>query len=356
MSRPDKEIVLPTSISSYRRNGASGDGISLKSGQIAQLKRWLRMISIVARWAWTVSGLVRMPPTVSTRNGIEATWSRCEWVRKMQSMSESSASDRSPTPVPASIRTSLSNRKEVVRKCRPPIPPEQPRTRSFTAPPLFLVECRHTVPVGRRRRAALFRDFLRIRLVELAGGIHALQVEQAQFDLIPPLRAVMPQRLVPHRQLVVRFLVHCGLEPDRLVNGYRLVLALHLDAVDLAEYDVLDGVARGFADQNADAVALGAAFEAGGDVDRIAHRRVRASHPRPHVPDPHGTGIPADVDLVRRPAARGELGVQPLALVLHLDGGEHTVARVLRIVHRRAPERHDRIADVLVERAAVLTA
>src|SRR6267143_4562171 len=186
----------------------------------------------------------------------------------MQSISESSASDRSPTPVPASIRMSLSRRKEVVRKCRPPIPPEQPRTRRRTAPPLFLVERRHAVPVGRRRFAALFRYFFRIDLVELAGGIHALQIEQAHFNLIPLLRAVMPQRLVPHSQLVVRVLVHFGLEPQRLVNGHRLVLALHLDAVDLAKYDVPDGVARGFADQDADAVAFGAALEARGDVDR----------------------------------------------------------------------------------------
>src|SRR6266446_3400447 len=152
-----------------------------------------------------------MPPTVSTRNGIEATWSRCECVMKMQSISESSASDRSPTPVPASIRTSLSSRKEVVRKCRPPIPPEQPSTRSRTLFSLFLVERRHAVPVGRRRLAALFRHFFRIHLVELAGGIHALQIEQAYFDLIPVLRAVMPQRLVPQPQLVVRVLVHVEL-------------------------------------------------------------------------------------------------------------------------------------------------
>src|SRR5438132_14385198 len=44
------------------------------------------------------------------------------------------------------------------------------------------------------------------------------------------------------------------------------------------------------------------------------------------------------------------------SLALHLDGGEHAVARVLHIIHRRAPERHDLVADVLVERAAVLAA
>src|SRR3989442_3535030 len=173
---------------------------------------------------------------------------------------------------------SLSRRKEVVRKCRPPIPPEQPRTRSRTLFSLFLVERRPAVPVGGRRLAALFGSFSRIDLGELAGGIHALQIEQAYLDLIPLLRAVMAQRLVPQPQLVVRVLVHFGLEPDRLVNGHRLVLARHLDAVDLAEHDVPDGVARGFADQDADAIALGAALEAGDEAvlrlqSPAAHRR-----------------------------------------------------------------------------------
>jgi len=49
----------------------------------------------------------------------------------MWSICESSASVRSPTPVPASISTSLSSRNEVVRRWRQPIPPEQPSTRSF---------------------------------------------------------------------------------------------------------------------------------------------------------------------------------------------------------------------------------
>src|SRR2546426_6981070 len=185
----------------------------------------------------------------------------------------------------------LARRKGVLRKCRPPIPPEQPRTLSRTLFSLFLVERRHAVPVGRRRLAAPFRYFFRIHLVELAGGIHALQIEEAYLDLIPLLRAVMAQRLVPQPQLVVRVLVHFGLEPDRLVNGHRLVLARHLDAVDLAEHDVPDGVARGFADQDADAIALGAALEAGGDVDPVAPPPVRTPPLRPPVPHPPRAGI-----------------------------------------------------------------
>src|SRR2546428_12848438 len=109
---------------------------------------------------------------------------------------------------------SLSRRKEVVRKCRPPIPPEQPRTRSRTLFSLFLVERRHAVPVGRRRLAAPFGYFSRIDLVELAGGIHALQIEQAYLHPIPLLRAVMGQRLVSQPQLAGRGLVPFRLEAE----------------------------------------------------------------------------------------------------------------------------------------------
>src|SRR2546426_11253501 len=140
---------------------------------------------------------------------------------------------------------SLSRRKEVVRKCRPPIPPEQPRTRSRTLFSLFLVERRHAVPVGRRRLAAPFGYFSRIDLVELAGGIHALQIEQAYLDLIPLLRAGMAQRLVPQPQLVVRVLGHFGLEADRRVNGHPFVPALPPHGGALAGYHLPDRVARG---------------------------------------------------------------------------------------------------------------
>src|SRR5581483_6417348 len=253
-----------------------------------------------------------MPPTVSTRNGIEATWSRCEWVTKMWSMSESSASDRSPTPVPASIRTSLSSRNEVVRKCRPPIPPEHPRTRSFIALLLF-VERRHAVPVRRRRVAAVLRHFFGIVLVEVALRVHALQVEQIELHLVPLPRAVGLQRLAPELELLVHLAVHLGLEAERLVDRHRLVLALHLDAVDFAEHHVLHRVARRLADEDADAVVLRSPLEARGDVHRVAHRGVRAAHLGPHVADAHRAGVQADADLDGRPAARRELAVQDLA-------------------------------------------
>src|SRR5262245_61745107 len=129
-----------------------------------------------------------MPPTVSTRNGIDAMWSRCEWVMKMWSTCDSSASVRSPTPVPQSIRMSLSTRNEVVRRWRPPIPPEHPSTRSLMAGRasfLFLFEVPGAVPVGGRRRAAEAGHAVGEHLVHLAAGVHALQVDQVDLDLVP---------------------------------------------------------------------------------------------------------------------------------------------------------------------------
>src|SRR6266699_4848150 len=116
----------------------------------------------------------------------------------MWSIRESSVSERSATPVPASMRMSLSRSIDVVRKCRPPIPPLHPRIRSFIdRRPLFLVEHGHAVPFGRRGGAALSGRFLRVKLVESASGVHALQVEQVDFHLIPLAGTVRPDRLVP---------------------------------------------------------------------------------------------------------------------------------------------------------------
>src|SRR5713101_6570445 len=107
-------------------------------------------------------------------------------------MRESSVSERSATPVPASMRISLSRSMDVVRRCRPPIPPLHPRIRSFMDlhPPLFLVEHGYAVRVGRRRVATLVCHFPGVQFVEAAAGIHALQIEETYLHLIPMLRAV----------------------------------------------------------------------------------------------------------------------------------------------------------------------
>src|SRR2546425_5062457 len=138
----------------------------------------------------------------------------------MWSMRESSVSERSMTPVPASMRMSLSSSIDVVRKCRPPIPPLHPRIRSFMErrPPLFLVENGHAGPFGWRRVSTLHRHFLRVQLVESAPGVHALQVEEVDLHLIPLAGTGRPDRLVPELELVQNLLLDGGLQSQWLVD------------------------------------------------------------------------------------------------------------------------------------------
>src|SRR5687768_15623488 len=158
---------------------------------------------------------------------------------------------------------------------------------------------------------------------------------------------------MPESYFLARLVAQLGGKSQRLVDRDGLVLALHLYAIDLAEHHVLYRIARRFTDQDADPIALGAPFQPGSDVHRIAHGGVGAPELRAHVAHAHDAGVHADADLERGPAAGSEARVQRLALALHRERREHGVARVLRVVHRRAPERHDRVADVFVERAAV---
>src|SRR5438445_1585406 len=260
-------------------------------------------------------------------------------------MRESSVSERSATPVPASMRMSLSRSIEVVRKCRPPIPPLHPRIRSFMErrPPLFLVENGHAGPFGWRRVSALCRHFFRVHLVESAPGVHALEVEEVDLHLIPLPGTVRPDRLVPELELVQSLLLDPGLQSHRLVYRDGLVLALHLDLVDLPERHIFHETPCGLADQTSHPVVLRPAFEARRNVHRVPHSRIGAPDLRPHVSDPNAAGVNPDADLELRPAAACEFLIQYGAFAQHVACGKHTVTRMIRIVHPGTPRRHNRV-------------
>src|SRR5216117_1559409 len=204
-------------------------------------------------------------------------------------MRESSVSERSMTPVPASMRMSLSRSIDVVRKCRPPIPPLHPRIRSFMErrSPLFLVENGHAGPFGWRRVSALCPHFFSVHLVESAPGVHALEVEEVDLHLIPLPGTVRPDRLVPELELVQSLFLDLGLQAHGLVDRDCLVLALDLDLVDLLENHVLHKRPGCLPDEYPHAVVFGASFQAGSDVYGISHSGVRPAYLRSHVPNPH---------------------------------------------------------------------
>src|SRR5215467_13639669 len=230
-------------------------------------------------------------------------------------MRDSSVSERSATPVPASTRMSLSSSIEVVRRCRPPMPPLQPRIRSFMCrSPLLLVEYRDAVPFGRRRVAPLRGGFQRIQLVERAFRIHAVEVDQVHLHLIPLAGAVLGQRLVPQLDFIARPLLDLYVPPQGFVYRKRFVLAFHLDPVDLLESDLGDEAPRGLAHQAPDTVVLGPALEPRGDVHGVPHRGIGAPDLGPHVPDPDAPRVDPDADLELRPAASLEFLVESDAL------------------------------------------
>ena len=132
--------------------------------------------------------------------------------------------------------------------------------------------------------------------------------------------------LLEHRQggeLAGAIIGRVGVE--HLVNGLGVALALDQDAVDQADAvarGVLQAVEGVLADQQRRGVVLGHAFEARGEVDRVAdHRAVHAVEAADGAEHDHA-GVEADADLHRVVAGAGATDVVDVELGQHVDGGE----------------------------------
>ena len=136
-----------------------------------------------------------------------------------------------------------------------------------------------------------------IERIERAIRVQARQVEKLQLGLIPVLLPIIAQGLVPQPDLLMHGRSNVADQPDGLENADRLILALDADPVNLAVKDVLDLRPGAFADQDADTVLLGNAFQTRAEIDRIAHHRVRLAHLGTHVTDRHRAGIDAHPDV-----------------------------------------------------------
>jgi hypothetical protein len=127
----------------------------------------------------------------------------------------------------------------------------------------------------------------------------------------------------------------------------RLRLPFRLDRIRrLEQHRVLDEQARRLADQ--DLVRPRGLFEPLRRVDGVAgHERLRA-----RTCDDLAARD-ADADAERRPAFCGELVVQVLELLAHLDRRLHRAQGVVLVDVRHAEDGHDRVADEFLYRAAV---
>ena len=130
-------------------------------------------------------------------------------------------------------------------------------------------------------------------------------------------------------------------------DGFRLALQRQrLDRHDL------DGVSYqpvgGLADQ--DLARRGGLLEAGGDVDRVAGGQALGVA---GVAGDDFAGVDAGPVLQGDPELGSEGDVEVLQRLAHLGGRSHGPQRVVLVHPGQAEDRHDRIADVLLDRPAV---
>src|SRR6185436_4437704 len=143
-------------------------------------------------------------------------------------------------------------------------------------------------------------------------------------------------------------------QTNRFVDCDRCFLAFDPDPVEFAEYHFGHFSARGFPDNHLDAILLGYSLQSRSKVHCVSHYGVRQPYLRTHVADAHPSGVDSHADVNRRPAFLLEMGLQLREYTVHFHARQHRMARVLRIMQGRAPEGHDAIPHILVDRAAVL--
>src|SRR3954469_6689006 len=275
MRSPWQVTGLRTSRVWKATTGFSRVGMIRKSGQTRLLNTSLSIASMVSGGPWMTTGLSRLPTSRSVIIGTSLTWSKCEWVRKMSSISRISSSSRAEVMAPPSMVSRPSIRKQVVR-CRGSSPPWQPRTLIFilVPEPLFHLEkleiLLHLARIGHHHALRHQRDDARLgglahRLLHLFGGnAHAAvqfgQVHRHQLALGRLLAALVGglQQMVDHAavgvaheeifNLLVRLLQPVGELLDQSHRDLHVAADHRLEGarVDDQELGVLvDGRARG---------------------------------------------------------------------------------------------------------------
>ena len=136
---------------------------------------------------------------------------------------------------------------------------------------------------------------------------------------------------------------------DQPVGGDGLGLALQRERLDRLGVDrVADQALGGVADQ--DLAGLGGGLQAGGGVHRVAGH---AADVRGLGADEHLAGVHADPAGESDAVVAFELVVEVLERGAHVGGGADGAQRVVLVELRDAEDGHHRVADELLDRAAV---
>ena len=139
-------------------------------------------------------------------------------------------------------------------------------------------------------------------------------------------------------------------------NGDRF--AFDSDQVEFEKYEIGRGLHRRLAHHGIDAIGLALPFETRCEIHDVSHDGVVESLIRADIADETRSRIDAYTEV----EAHWHIGtgqhfaaqrhVQLLERRAHAKDCRHGVGRVIRIVERRVPERHERAAHVLVDGAA----
>ena len=141
---------------------------------------------------------------------------------------------------------------------------------------------------------------------------------------------------------------------DQLVDGHWFGLALDPDQVQDAEVElVLGRLLHRLADDYIHPVGLGLALQPGAQVDVVADDGVVEAQMGTQVAHDHGTGVDADADDEVRHFHLVPDRLKGVDFPHHIQGGPAGPLGVVFLGHRRAPDGHDRVADVLVQDAVV---
>ena len=134
-----------------------------------------------------------------------------------------------------------------------------------------------------------------------------------------------------------------------MVNGDRFLFSLHPNAIDLLIQVLRRRRSRGLPYQHAHAIILGQPFQARTQVHSITQHGIRLSEAGSHVADAHLPRVDTHPDAHLGQALLLERLIERAKRLEHGQARLDRPGSMALIRHRRAPECHHGVPDVLVD-------